>query len=77
MKDIGDLIKISSGTYGKKDEVIQNKSHHTSVKRKHLMDRYIQDPQDSLLESSSKGSPRKEESVSLGNPTCGIHGMML
>ena len=31
--DLGNLIEISSDTYGKKEEVIQDKAYHTSVKR--------------------------------------------
>lgn len=53
MKDIalGDLIEIL------KEEVIQDKSHHTLVKRKHLLDKDMRDPQDSLMKSSSEGLP--------------------
>jgi len=54
MKDIAlvDHIRRSS----KKEKVIQDKSHHTSSKRKHMLDRDMQDPQESLMESSSEGS---------------------
>jgi len=63
MKDLtlGNLIGKISGTYGK-EKFIQDKAHHTSVKRKHLLAGDTLDPQYSLMAYSSKGSPIKRRS---------------
>ena len=58
VKDItlGNIIGNISGM------VIKYKVHHTSVKRKRLLDGDTLDPQDCLMESSLKGSPIKKGS---------------